>query len=211
MAAVGAAVSCVVRGGFRDASSYSSWRGSGPAQRGGGSGPERRERDPSRPDAPHPCLLIAVDLEEAAKGESVFGEGATAELLGIGVIPAVPAEPAALALQRVTIAPGGHIVTPADDPRVVLLYVERGTVTVRNTVATTVTRGVALATPGAQAQEAIPAETEFTMTAGDTSLSPAGSGGELRNDGSEDVVLLAGVILPIPDSAATPGAGTPVP
>jgi hypothetical protein len=46
-----------------------------------------------------------------------------------------------------------------------VLYVGRGTLTVRNTVATTVTRGMALATPGAQAQEAIPAETEFTMTA----------------------------------------------
>ena len=156
---------------------------------------------------PEDCQVTEAYL----RGESVFGAGATGELLAVGVIPAVPAQPAALALQRVTIAPGGHIVTPADDPRVVLLYVERGTLTVRNTVATTVTRGMALATPGAQAQEAIPAETEFTMTAGDSSLSPAGSGGELRNDGTEEVVLLAGVILSLPVSAATPGAGTPVP
>jgi quercetin dioxygenase-like cupin family protein len=152
-----------------------------------------------------------VYIREEAEGESAFGAGASAELLGIGVIPAVPVQPAALALQRVTIAPGAHIVTPADDPRVVLLYVERGTLTVRNTFATTVTRGTALATPGAQAQEAIPAETEFTMTAGDFSLSPAGSGGEWRNDGTEEVVVLAGVILPIPTNAATPAAGTPVP
>ena len=174
------------------------------------------------PTLPDPCDLDPnfcpdFDFEDeelaelAAKGESVFGEGASAELLAIGVIPAVPAQPAALAMQRVRIAPGGHIVTPADDPRVVLLYIESGTLTVRNTVATTVTRGAALATPGAQAQESIPAETEFTMSAGDSSLSPAGSGGELRNDGTEEVILLAGVILPIPASAATPGAGTPVP
>jgi hypothetical protein len=157
---------------------------------------------------PEVCVPY-VEVEEA-KGESEFGDGATAELLGIGMIPALPSEPAALALQRVQIAPGGRIATPADDPRVVLLYVERGALTVRNTVATTVTRGTALATPGAQAQEAIPAGTEFTMMAGDSSLSPAGSGGELRNDGAEDVVLLAGVILPIPLDAATPAAGTPV-
>ena len=178
------------------------------------------QSDPT-PGPPNDCIQYPEDCqdlvsypaaEEALKaGESVFGAGATGELLAVGVIPAVPAQPAALALQRVTIAPGGHIVTPADDPRVVLLYVERGTLTVRNTVATTVTRGMALATPGAQAQEAIPAETEFTMTAGDSSLSPAGSGGELRNDGTEEVVLLAGVILSLPVSAATPGAGTPVP
>lgn len=153
----------------------------------------------------------AVEVEVEAAGESEFGAGATAELLAIGVIPAVPSQPAAIALQRVRAAPGGRIVTLADDPRVVLLYVESGTLTVRNTVSSTVTRGLTLATPGAKAQEAIPAETEFTMTAGDFSLSPAGSGGELRNDGTEEVVLLAGIIIPLPATAATPTAGTPVP
>ena len=77
--------------------------------------------------------------------------------------------------------------------------------TVRNTVATTVTRGVALATPGAGAGGNSRRD-RVHHDSGDTSLSPAGSGGELRNDGSEDVVLLAGVILSIPDSAATLGA-----
>lgn len=57
-----------------------------------------------------------------------------------------------------------------------MLSVEQGTLTVRNSVATTVTRGMLLATPGAQAAEPVPAGTEFTMTAGDSSLSPAGSG-----------------------------------
>jgi hypothetical protein len=154
---------------------------------------------------------LVVPPEEEAAGESVFGEGATAELLGIGLIPALPSQPAALALQRVQIAPGGRIETPADDPRVLLLYIEQGILTVRNTVDTTVTRGTALATPGTQAQEAIPAGTEFTMSAGDSSLSPAGSGGELRNDGTQEVILLAGVILPIPVGVATPTTGTPVP
>jgi hypothetical protein len=92
-----------------------------------------------------------------------------------------------------------------------LIYVERGTLTVRHTVPTELTRGAALATPGTQAQEAIPAETEFTMSAGDANLSPAGSGGELRNDGSAEVIFLASLIVPIPDGAATPGAGTPAP
>jgi hypothetical protein len=144
------------------------------------------------------------------RGESVF-TNATAELLAVGTLPSAPSLPAELALQRVRIAPGGHIDTPGDDPRVTLIYVERGTLTVRNTVPTVVTRGAVMATPGAQAQEAIPAETEFTMSAGDANLSPGGSGGELRNEGSEEVILLAGLIVPVPDGAATPGAGTPVP
>jgi hypothetical protein len=148
-------------------------------------------------------------IPNQGEGESVF-TNATPELLAAGMIPS-SSPPAALALQRVHIAPGGRTVTPSGDPRVVLVYVERGTLTVRNTVPATVTRGAALATPGAQTQDAIAAETEFTMSAGDSFLSPAGSGGELRNDGSEEVVLLAGLILPVPDGAATPGAGTPVP
>ena len=153
---------------------------------------------------------VQADQIELIVGESVFAD-ATPTLLALGVVPAYPALPAALALQRVVIAPGGRITTPADDPRVTLIYVERGTLTVRNTVATQVTRGAVMATPGAEAQEAIPAETEFTMSAGDATLSPGGSGGELRNEGSEEVILLASIIVPVPDGAATPGAGTPVP
>ena len=159
-------------------------------------------------DASRSATAQRPDYE--AQGESVF-TNATAELLAVGTLPSALPQPAELALQRVVIAPGGHIDTPGDDPRVVLLYVERGTLTVRTTVATVVTRGAALATPGAQAQEAIPAETEFTMSAGDATLSPGGSGGELRNEGSEEVILLASIIVPVPEGAATPGAGTPTP
>jgi redox-sensitive bicupin YhaK (pirin superfamily) len=154
--------------------------------------------------------LDASAQDAFKRGESVF-TNATAELLAVGTLPSSLPQPAELALQRVRIAPGGHIVTPGDDPRVTLIYVERGTLTVRNTVPTQLTRGAVMATPGAEAQEAIPAETEFTMSAGDANLSPAGSGGELRNEGTEEVILLAGLIVPVPDGAATPGAGTPVP
>ncbi|MCC2672479.1 MAG: hypothetical protein K0Q72_4951 [Armatimonadetes bacterium] len=154
---------------------------------------------------------LAASAQDALKrGESVF-TNATAELLAVGTLPSSLPKPAELALQRVRIAPGGHIVTPGDDPRVTLIYVERGTLTVRNTVATQLTRGAVMATPGAEAQEAIPAETEFTMSAGDANLSPAGSGGELRNEGTEEVILLAGLIVPVPEGPATPGAGTPTP
>jgi hypothetical protein len=163
--------------------------------------------------SPELCLEAdSYPLEDILEkqGESQFGAGATGELLAAGVIPAALPPAAAMALQRVRLAPGASIVTPADDPRIILLYVEQGTLTVQNTVATTVTRGSLLATPGAQAEETMPADTAFTMMAGDSSLSPAGSGGELRNDGSEEVVLLAALLVPIPDSTATPEAGTPI-
>ena len=70
------------------------------------------------------CLQDRAACEpQRIMGESAFGEGATAELLAAGAIPAAPPQPAALALQRVRLAPGSRIVTPAGDPRVVLLYV----------------------------------------------------------------------------------------
>jgi quercetin dioxygenase-like cupin family protein len=148
-------------------------------------------------------------IPHQGEGESVF-EGATPELLAASTVLSSLPQPAALALQRVHIAPGGRTLTPAGDPRVVLVYVERGTLTATNTLTATVTRGAVLATPGAQTQEAIPAETEFTMSAGDSFFSPAGSGGELRNDGTEEVILLASIIVPIPDGTPV-AAGTPVP
>lgn len=143
-------------------------------------------------------------------GESVF-EGATPESLAIEIMPSSPPQPAALALQRVHFPPGSRAVTPGGDPRVVLVYIERGTLTVTNTLPVTVTRGEVLATPGVQTEEIVAAETEFTLRAGDSFFSPAGSGGELRNDGSEDVSILASIIVPISDDAGTPWAGTPVP
>lgn len=91
-----------------------------------------------------------------------------------------------------------------------LISVESGTLTVRNTVETVVTRETPVATQGADAQEVIPAETEFTMTAGDATLSPGNSGGALRNDGTEDVILLAALIVPIRDGTPV-AAGTPAP
>jgi quercetin dioxygenase-like cupin family protein len=138
--------------------------------------------------------------EPREAGESVFA-GATAERLAIGLIPALPPEPVALALQRVSIAPGGRTVTPAGDPRVVLIVVERGTLTVNNTEGTVVTRG-------GQIQDAVPAGTTFTMSAGDANLSPVGTGGELRNDGSEEVILLAGILVPVGDGSGTTVRGS---
>lgn len=82
------------------------------------------------------CLGIGgvVRAQDAMKmGESVFTD-ATPRLLADGAVAVWPAEAAGIALQRVHIAPGGHIDTPADDPRLVLLTVEHGAITVRNTV-----------------------------------------------------------------------------
>jgi hypothetical protein len=135
-------------------------------------------------------------------GESVFTD-ATPIDLGSGLIPASPPLPAAIGLQRLTIAPGGHVDTPGDDPRLVFFTVESGTLTVRNTVPAVVTRATG-------AQETIPANTDVTMGPGDATVSGPRSGGELRNDGTGDVTLLAAILWPVgpstPVPAATPAA-----
>ena len=129
-------------------------------------------------------------------GESVFTD-ATPTLLADGAVATWPAEATGIALQRVQLAPGGQIDTPADDPRLVLLTVEQGTITVRNTVDVTVTRQNG-------DQETVPAETEYTMSAGEAYLSPARSGGTLRNDSTDEAILLAAIVYPTEESMPTP-------
>ena len=129
-------------------------------------------------------------------GESVFTD-ATPTLLADGSVTTWPAEAAGIALQRVLIAPGGHIDTPADDPRLVLLTVEQGSITVRNTVEVTVTRQN-------REQETVPAEAEYTMAVGDSYLSPADSGGTLRNPGTDEAILLAAIVYPVTEATPAP-------
>lgn len=140
---------------------------------------------------------VAVRAQDYMKmGESVFTD-ATPTLLADGPVAAWPADAAGIALQRVQIASGGHVDTPADDPRLVLLTVEQGTITVRNTVEVTVTR------QGGE-QEMVPSETEYTMIVGDSYLSPADSGGTLRNPGTDEAILLAAIVYPASEATPTP-------
>ena len=112
-------------------------------------------------------------------------EGITAELLATGPVPAYPPLPAEIALYRLRIAPGGRIVTPGDDLALGLVAVESGTVVIRRTVAGVVTRGAVLATPGAQADEAVPDTPPFPgrpIRSEDVDGEPVmvGEGGRLR-------------------------------
>jgi hypothetical protein len=140
--------------------------------------------------------------QDATPATELGVEGVTVEPLAAGPVPAYPPLPAEIALARVRIAPGSRIVTPADDPGLSLVYVESGTVVLRRTVANVVTRGAAMATPGADAQEQIPTNTEVTLGAGDFYVAPPVSGGEMRNDGTaEATILVAGIASAM---AATP-------
>ena len=150
----------------------------------------------ARPDA------VAQDATPATPAADA---GITVEELGAGPIPAYPALPAEIGLIRVRLAPGRRIDTPGDDPGLGLVYVESGTLVSRRTVAGAVTRGATIGTPGAHAQEPVPANTEVTLRAGDFYVAPPASGGELRNVGTDDATILDVVIAP------TALAATPIP
>jgi hypothetical protein len=129
-------------------------------------------------------------------------EGAVFEPLAFGSVPVLPPAPASFQLVRVRMQPGGHISVPADDPGLVLIWVESGTLTTTNTTPVSVLRGALLATPEAQPFEDIPAGAEVTLGPGDSFIGPPHSGGESRNDGPDEVVfLIAGLS---PEAAATP-------
>jgi len=53
--------------------------------------------------------------QDATPATEMGFEGVTVEPLGDGPVPEFPMEPAEISLARVRIAPGGRIVTPADD------------------------------------------------------------------------------------------------
>lgn len=131
-------------------------------------------------------------------------EGATFEFLAAGVAPALPPAPALVHLARVRIAPGGHITVPADDPGVALIWVESGVANGYTTDSVSIMRAALVATPEASPFEEVAANTEFTAGPGDSFVGKDHSGGEFRNDGTDEVVLwIAGVE---PETSATPTA-----
>ena len=135
----------------------------------------------------------AVAQDATPVTEPVF-EGVELEVVTYGPVPAYPPEPAEIALLRLVFEPGGRLLVPKDDPGMAIHYVEIGTMTIRFSTPVVVTRG-------AQDQEQVPAETEFTLEAGDSFTAPPPSGGEFRNDGTEEASVLIAVISPVATEA----------
>lgn len=123
-------------------------------------------------------------------------EGATFEPLAAGSAPVLPPAPASFQLVRVRIEPGGHISVPTTDPGIVLIWVESGTMTATSTDAVSVMRAALLATPETQPFEDIAAGAEFTVGPGDSFVGHPDAGGDFRNDGADEVILLIAGLQP---------------
>lgn len=131
--------------------------------------------------------------------------GLAFESLAFGPVATLPPVPAFAAIDRITLAPGANLPGEPGDPTFAILYVERGTVTVRADAQLGVTRAAALAAPGTlPATEEVAAGTDFTLAAGDSTVFPPLVGVEFRNDGLEEAVVLATTIAPAETEAGTP-------
>lgn len=143
----------------------------------------------------------AVAQDASPEAEGGPPAGLTDEILAVGMATELPASPAIMLMQHVTIAPGADIPGDAADPTLSLFLVESGSLQMSTSARLMVIRADALAAalqaPGAMPEmEEIAAGSAFTLEKGDSVLIPPGIGGGLRNDGTEPAVLLATQIFP---------------
>jgi len=148
----------------------------------------------------------AQDATPPADQQAGAPEGVSFVSLASGTIEILSPGTANLTLGRIRLAPGAVIPFDPADPSVDLLYMSSGTLTFRVEADMTVARGVSAGTPAPTEPEAIPANTEFTLSDGDSALFPPNPVGEVRNDGDEDATAwVTNVVL------FTSTAGTPTP
>jgi len=145
-----------------------------------------------------------VNAQESTPIAETGSEGVTFEVAAFGPVPAYPQEPAEIGLFRLRFAPSSRLVVPADDPGMAIHYVDVGTMAIRFSAPVVIIRGGAEDAEEAPDQERVSAGTEFTLEAGDSFVAPSPSGGEFRNDGTEEAVVLIAVVVPVPAATPTP-------
>lgn len=148
----------------------------------------------------------AQDATPPSEQQAGAPEGVSFVTLASGSIEVLSPGTANLVLGRIKLAPGATLPFDPADPSVDLVYMSSGTLTFRIDAPMTVARGVRAGTPIPTEPEAIEANTEFTMSDGDSALFPPNAAGEVRNDGEEDATAwVTNVAL------FTAEAGTPTP
>src|SRR5262245_49162151 len=131
----------------------------------------------------------AVLAQETTPVPIEVAPGVTAVPLAYGQADVLPPAPATMTLLRLRFDPGATLEAEAGSGTA-LVYIESGTVTYWATAPTQAMRGVLLATPEANPFQAVPANIEITLSAGDSFFGPSGAGGGLRNDGLDVATVL---------------------
>jgi hypothetical protein len=149
--------------------------------------------------------LSRVDAQEstpAASPEAGQLEGLSANTLAAGELDVLSPGTAALALGRITVAPGAVVPFDAADLAADLILVTTGELTFRVEAPMSVARKSEPGTPAPEAPEAIEAGTEFTLREGESALFPPSTGGEMRNDGTEDATAWIASLAVVSDPAS---------
>jgi hypothetical protein len=147
---------------------------------------------------------LAQDATPPSGEQAGAPEGVSMVTLASGTIEVLAPGTANLVLGRIRLAPGATLPFDPTDPSVDLVYMTGGTLTFRIDAPMTVARGVKTGTPVPAEPEAIPANTEFTLTDGDSALFPPSAGGEVRNDSDQDATAWVTNVALFSPAASTP-------
>jgi hypothetical protein len=155
--------------------------------------------------SPH---LVGAKTGTPAADESDMPTGIGFEALAYGQVTALPTVPGFAILERLTMAPGASLSSDANAPGFALMYLESGTLTVRVDAPFAITRAATVASAVEAGtfpmQEEIAAGSESSLAQGDSIVFPPLAAVELRNDGTEPVVILAMSITPTGEDENTP-------
>ena len=145
---------------------------------------------------PAAVLVAAVLPAEASLPGPT--SGVAVQSLASGVAKALPAAPATLILQRVTVAPGVAFPAHAHPGPMLSAFEAGGGITTIAEGEGEVTRGLGMADPaGATSVEPIGPQGEAALAAGDAAFSQLGTAVGFRNPGPAAAVFLSAVIHPL--------------
>jgi quercetin dioxygenase-like cupin family protein len=147
---------------------------------------------------------IAQDATPPSEQQAGAPEGVSFVTLASGTIEVLSPGTANVVFGRIRLEPGATVPFDPADPTVDLLYIASGTLTFRIDAPMSVARGVRAGTPVPTEPEAIQANTEFTMSDGDSALFPPNASGEVRNDGDEEATAWVTNVALFTDGASTP-------
>jgi hypothetical protein len=133
-----------------------------------------------------PSVVDAQESTPAASPEAGQIEGLSANTLAAGELDVLSPGTAAIALGRISVAPGAVVPFDPGDLAADLILVTTGELTFRVEAPMSVARKSDPGTPAPAAPEAVEAGTEFTLREGESALFPPSTGGEMRNDGDAE-------------------------
>ena len=142
--------------------------------------------------------------QDATQATPPAGEAdaATFRALAAGSIEVLAPGMANVVLGRITLAPGASIPFDPEDPSAILVYAASGALTFSVDVPMTVARASGAGTP--VPPEEVAADTEFTLSDGDSAFFPGSMGGEMRNDGAEEATVWLVDIVHLAEAPSTP-------